>query len=49
MTRRRVVLDAVLGLLLLAATPAVGYEVATVQDGGTVTGTVKFVGTPLPC
>ncbi|HZO42576.1 MAG TPA: carboxypeptidase regulatory-like domain-containing protein [Methylomirabilota bacterium] len=46
MTRRRAALGAALGLLLLAAAPALGYEVATVQDGGTITGTVKFVGTP---
>ena len=34
------------GLLLVVAAPCVAYEVAAVQDGGTVTGTVKFVGTP---
>ena len=32
--------------LLLVGAPCLAYEVATVQDGGTVTGTVKFVGTP---
>ena len=46
MSRRRAALGAALGLLLLVAAPALGYEVAAVQDGGTVTGTVKFVGTP---
>ena len=32
--------------MLLVAAPAGAYEVAAVQDGGTVTGTLKFVGTP---
>jgi len=32
--------------MLLVAAPGGAYEVATVPDGGTVTGTVKFVGTP---
>jgi hypothetical protein len=35
---------AAFGLLILVATPAGAYEVVTVQDGGTITGTVKFVG-----
>jgi hypothetical protein len=35
---------AAFGLMILVATPAGAYEVVTVQDGGTVTGTVKFVG-----
>jgi len=37
---------AAVGLLILMATPGGAYEVAAVQDGGTITGTVKFVGTP---
>ena len=32
--------------LPLLAAPVVGYEVVTVQDGGTLAGSVKFVGTP---
>ena len=31
--------------MILVATPAGAYEVTAVQDGGTITGTVKFVGT----
>jgi hypothetical protein len=34
--------------MLVAASPAGAYEVATVTAGGTVSGTVKFVGTPPP-
>lgn len=34
------------GLALLVAAPGAAYEVALVPDGGTVAGTVKFVGTP---
>jgi hypothetical protein len=35
------------GLVALAlATPAAAYEVITVKDGGTLTGVVRFVGTP---
>lgn len=35
------------GLLLFAATaPAAAYEAADVRDGGTLTGVVRFVGTP---
>jgi hypothetical protein len=41
-----VALVAACGLLLLVAASCFAYEVATVPDGGTVTGTVKFVGTP---
>jgi hypothetical protein len=41
----RAALAAAVGAWLLAA-PSFAYEVATVVDGGTVTGTVKFVGTP---
>ncbi|MGH7303593.1 MAG: carboxypeptidase regulatory-like domain-containing protein [Candidatus Rokuibacteriota bacterium] len=37
---------AAFGLVLLLAAPGGAYEVATVQDGATVTGTVRFVGTP---
>ncbi|MBI4629026.1 MAG: hypothetical protein HY729_09965 [Candidatus Rokubacteria bacterium] len=32
--------------LLAAAAPAAAYEVSAVTDGGTVTGTVRFAGTP---
>jgi plastocyanin len=42
----RAALVVALGALVLVAVPSFAYEVATVQDGGTVTGTVKFVGTP---
>jgi len=37
---------AALALALLAAAPALAYEVVTVADGGTLSGTVKFAGTP---
>ena len=37
---------ALLVLLAAAASPALAYEVVTVADGGTLGGTVKFVGTP---
>jgi hypothetical protein len=46
LTRLRAAAVAALGLVLLLAAPGGAYEVATVQDGGTVTGTVRFVGTP---
>jgi Carboxypeptidase regulatory-like domain len=36
----------VLGLVLLVAAPSGAYEVAAVPDGGTISGTVKFVGPP---
>src|SRR5256885_11567503 len=35
-----------LAWVLLAAGPAVPYDVVAVGDGGTLSGTVKFVGTP---
>ena len=31
---------------MLMVTPGGAYEVAAVQDGGAITGTVKFAGTP---
>ena len=37
---------AAFGLLLLVTVPCGAYEVVAVQDGGTVIGTVRFVGTP---
>jgi len=37
---------ALLGLLAAVASPALAYEVVTVADGGTLSGTVKFAGTP---
>jgi carboxypeptidase family protein len=40
-------LAAGLAVALLAAVPAAAYEAVTVGDGGTLSGTVKFVG-PLP-
>jgi hypothetical protein len=47
LTRPRPLAVAVLGLVLLVAAPSGAYEVAAVPDGGTISGTVKFVG-PLP-
>jgi plastocyanin len=37
---------AVLGLLTALTAPAAAYEVVTVPDGGVLTGTVRFAGTP---
>jgi hypothetical protein len=47
LTRPRALAVAALGLVLLVAAPSGAYEVAAVPDGGTISGTVKFVG-PLP-
>jgi plastocyanin len=41
---RALTIVAVFGFLVLVMTPAGAYEVAAVQDGGTVTGTVRLVG-----
>jgi len=46
LTHAREALGAAFGLLLVVAPPCGAYEVAIVPDGGAVTGTVKFVGTP---
>jgi len=46
LTRPGALAVAVLGLVLLVAAPAGAYEVAVVPDGGTISGTVKFVGPP---
>lgn len=46
LTRPPALAVAALGLGLLIAAPARAYEVVAVQDGGTLAGTVKFVGTP---
>jgi carboxypeptidase family protein len=46
LTRPRALAGAALGLVLLVAAPAGAYEVAAVPDGGTISGTVKFVGPP---
>ena len=46
LTRPRALAVAALGLVLLVAAPAGAYEVAAVPDGGTISGTVKFVGPP---
>jgi plastocyanin len=46
LTRPRELAVAALGLTLLVSAPGGAYEVAAVQDGGTVTGSVKFVGAP---
>jgi hypothetical protein len=45
--QRALTAAAAFGLMILIATPSGAYELAAVQDGGTITGTVKFVG-PLP-
>jgi Carboxypeptidase regulatory-like domain len=42
--QRALTAAAAFGLMILVATPTGAYEVVTVQDGGTITGTVKFVG-----
>jgi len=44
--RLRAAAAGVLVSLPLLAAPVVGYEVVTVQDGGTLAGSVKFVGPP---
>ena len=46
LTRPRALAVAAFGLTLLVSAPGGAYEVAAVQDGGTITGSVKFVGTP---
>ena len=44
---RQKILGAALGLAVLAAAFAAGaYEVITVTDGGSLSGTVKYAGTP---
>ena len=46
LTRPLALAGAALGLVLLTAAPSGAYEVTALQDGVTLTGTVKFVGTP---